>query len=74
MRSMGEGFLQMLDGHIQSQDHPVRVRKLLLQKRREVLKTYNRIDRMSFKEKCLSLDHLSCYYWKRFLQKLGVAR
>lgn len=74
MRSMGEGFLQMLDGHIQSQDHPVEVRKLLLRKRREVLKTYNCIDRMTFKEKCLSLDHLSCYYWKRFLQKSGMAR
>ncbi len=72
MKLMGEGFLQVLNKHIQLPDQPVVLKKQLIKKRREVLKGYNRIDLMTFKEKLLSIGYISRYYRKRILQKTGV--
>lgn len=74
MALMGDGFLQLIDAHLNCNSYPPSVRSLLLRKRRQVLKTYNRIDRMSLKEKLLLSGHLSRYYWKRLLQKSKLVR
>jgi len=72
MALMGEGFLQLLDQHIASDNYSPSIRKLFLAKRRRVLKTYNRIDRMAFSDKLILSGHLSRYYCKRILQKTGL--
>lgn len=72
MRLMGEGFLQVLDKHYVQSSQPSQFRKLLTRKKREVLRRYNRFDRMTFKEKALSIRHISVYYFKRIFQKTGL--
>lgn len=72
MRLMGEGFLDVLNKQIQIPHQPELLREQLITKRREVLKRYNRFDRMTFKEKILSIGYISAYYRKRILQKAGL--
>jgi glycosyltransferase involved in cell wall biosynthesis len=71
IRQMGDGFLQAIDKHVQLEHEPALL-KLLAVKRREVLRRYNRIDRMTLKDKILLLNHISNYYLKRVLQKIGL--
>jgi glycosyltransferase involved in cell wall biosynthesis len=72
MRLMGEGFLQVLDKHIHLPGQAAAFKKLFCKKRREVLRRYNRFDRMSFKDKLFSIRYISAYYRKRILQKAGL--
>jgi len=73
MRQMGDGFLQAIEKHVQLEREPA-ILKLLAAKRRDVLRRYNRIDRMTWKDKILLLNHISNYYLKRILQKTGLIR
>jgi glycosyltransferase involved in cell wall biosynthesis len=72
MRSMGEGFIQVLDKQIQTPGQPAGLRKALIKKRLETLKRYNRIDLMTLREQTLLMRHILSYYYKRVLQKAGL--
>ncbi|HTC01545.1 MAG TPA: glycosyltransferase family 2 protein [Ferruginibacter sp.] len=71
MKLMGEGFLQSLNKHIDSNKFSIAEKRILIRKRRTVLGSYKRFDLMSFKDKICSLDVLYKYYSKRILQKVG---
>ena len=72
MRLMGEGFLQVLNMHLQSKKYSKVEIDLLLNKRRKVLQSYCRADLMSTKEKLLSINWIAKYYYKRLVQKIGI--
>lgn len=69
MRLMGEGFLQVLNKHIQMPGQQAKLKKLLIRKRRMVLRFYLRFDLMTWKEKILSIACISRYYSRRILEK-----
>jgi glycosyltransferase involved in cell wall biosynthesis len=71
MRLMGDGFLQVLDQQLQVGNQSKELKSLLTRKRREVLRRYNRFDRMSFMDKIFMFRYVSSYYSKRILQKAG---
>jgi glycosyltransferase involved in cell wall biosynthesis len=68
MLRMGEGFLQVLDNQRKRRGQPAAVRKAIARKRRETLRRYNRIDKMTFLDKLLSFQHLFHYYKTRVLK------
>jgi glycosyltransferase involved in cell wall biosynthesis len=72
MRQMGEGFLQVLNTHIQSKNYSKVELDLLLHKRRNVLQSYCRVDLMSTREKKLSINWITKFYIKRLAQKIGL--
>lgn len=69
MLKMGEGFLQVLDNQRKKTRQPAVVKRALARKRRETLRRYNRIDRMTFMDKLLSFQHLLRYYTHRILNR-----
>jgi glycosyltransferase involved in cell wall biosynthesis len=72
MKLMGEGFLEVLNKQVQTPHQPKLLREQLIRKRREVLKRYNRFDRMTWKERILSIGYILAYYRKRIFQKAGL--
>jgi glycosyltransferase involved in cell wall biosynthesis len=69
---MGEGFLQALEKQRRVAGQSKELIKVIGKKRRETLKRYNRIDRMTFKEKILLINHILDYYGRRVLVKLRL--
>lgn len=74
MKLMGEGFLQVLNKHINSGVYSNSEIQLLLKKRRTVLVSYRRFDLMNWYEKMMSIKVLARYYSKRVLQKTGLIK
>lgn len=74
MKQMGEGFLQVLNKHINSGVYSNSEIQLLLKKRRTVLVSYRRFDLMNWYEKMMSIKVLARYYSKRVLQKTGLIK
>lgn len=72
MKLMGEGFLQVIDKQLGIDGQSKELKKLLIKKRREVLRRYNRFDKMNFKDKLFLFRYISTYYSKRILQKAGL--
>ncbi|MEO7522923.1 MAG: glycosyltransferase family 2 protein [Ferruginibacter sp.] len=70
MKLMGEGFLKVLDKHLESTLYSGERHSLLKKKRLEVLQRYKRFDMMSLKEKFASIKILSTYYSKKIVEKL----
>lgn len=67
MRLMGEGFLHVLDKHLIKKN---RYRKVLKSKRRNVLVSYRRFDKMNFIDVLLKFNSVSRYYLIRVIQKI----
>lgn len=72
MRLMGEGFLQVLDHHIAASNQRPDLKRLLLKKRLAVLRSYNRFDRMTWRDRLFSFKHLWSYYCKQIKHKTGL--
>jgi glycosyltransferase involved in cell wall biosynthesis len=71
---MGEGFLQVLEKQSRVAGQSKELIKVIGKKRRETLRRYNRIDRMTFKDKILLFDHIFDYYGRRLLVKLRLKK
>jgi glycosyltransferase involved in cell wall biosynthesis len=69
---MGEGFLQVLEKQTRVAGQSKELIRVIGKKRRETLRRYNRIDRMTFKDKILLFDHILYYYGRRVLVKLRL--
>ena len=69
MLKMGERFLQVLDNQQKKTGQTTVVKKALAEKRRETLRRYNRVDRMTFVDKMLSFQHLFHYYKHRISKR-----
>jgi len=67
MKLMGEGFLQVLNKHLQFKSYPGEIHSLLKRKRLDVLQRYKRFDLMTLKEKFASGKVLRSYYSQRIL-------
>lgn len=67
MRSMGEGFLFVLDKHINKKNS---YQSVLKSKRRNVLVAYRRFDKMNSIDFLLKFNSVSRYYMKRVVQKI----
>jgi len=72
MKLMGEGFLQVLNKHLQEKSYSVEILSLLKRKRLDVLQRYKRFDLMTIIEKFASRKILHQYYSKRIVEKLTV--
>jgi glycosyltransferase involved in cell wall biosynthesis len=72
MKLMGEGFLKVLNKHLQIKSYSDEIHSLLKRKRLEVLQLYKRFDLMSVFEKFASRKILHHYYRKRIFEKLTV--
>lgn len=70
MRAMGDGFLQVIDKQLHTAQQPPAIKRALIKKRRETLKRYNRIDKMSLWDKTLLIRHLLNYYSKTICSRL----
>lgn len=67
MRLMGEGFLFVLDKHLIKKN---RYRRVLKSKRRNVLISYRRFDKMNIIDVIFKFKWVSQYYVKRVIQKI----
>jgi glycosyltransferase involved in cell wall biosynthesis len=74
MKLMGEGFLQVLNKHLNSGNYSKAVQNLLIRKKRAVLGSYRRFDLMTWKDKILSVNIFRKYYSKRIMQKIGLLK
>jgi len=72
MKLMGEGFLQVLNKHLQEKSYSAEIHSLLKRKRLDVLQRYKRFDMMTIIEKFASRKILHKYYSKRIVEKLTV--
>jgi len=70
MRLMGEGFLQVLNRHLNLKSYSAEIHSLFKRKRLEVLQGYKRFDLMTLNEKFASRKILRQYYSKRIIEKL----
>lgn len=73
MKLMGEGFLQVLDKHLQIKSYSFERHSLLKRKRLDVLQRYKRFDMMNVKEKFASRKILKEYYRNRVVDKFKKA-
>ena len=67
MKLMGEGFLQVLNKHLQLKSYSREIHSLLRRKRLDVLQRYKRFNLMTLKEKFASGKVLRSYYSQRIL-------
>jgi glycosyltransferase involved in cell wall biosynthesis len=74
MKLMGEGFLQVLDKHLQIKSYSFEMHSLLKRKRLDVLQRYKRFDIMTLNEKFSSLKILKEYYGNRVVDKFKKRR
>ncbi len=72
MKLMGEGFVQVLNKHLQEKSYSAEIHSLLKRKRLDVLQRYKRFDMMTIIEKFASRKILHKYYSKRIDEKLTV--
>lgn len=69
MKLMGDGFLQVLDKHLQIKSYPDEIHSSLKIKRLDVLQRYKRFDLMTVNEKFASRRILREYYCNRVIDK-----